>query len=49
MIGKLRIRIARWILGKHCLCYKMGYHAMVDFKQRTVDELAKTQENNKIK
>jgi hypothetical protein len=44
MVQKLRIRLARWILGKHCLCYKMGYHTMVDFQQRSADQLAKSQE-----
>jgi len=41
MIEKLRIRLARWILGEHCPCYRMGYHNMVDFQQRSADELAK--------
>ena len=35
MIQKLRIRLARWILGEHCPCYRMGYHTMVDFEQRS--------------
>jgi hypothetical protein len=33
MIHRLRIRLARWILGRHCACYRMGYHTMVDTKQ----------------
>ncbi len=41
MIEKLRIRLARWILGNHCACYRMGYHNMVDFQQRTADAIAK--------
>jgi hypothetical protein len=28
---KLRIVLARWILGKHCACYNMGYHKLCDF------------------
>ena len=39
MIKKLRIKLARWILGKHCPCYRMGYHNMVDFQQRSCDKL----------
>ncbi len=35
MISKFRIKLARLILGKYCLCYKMGYHNMVDFQQRS--------------
>jgi len=49
MIQIIRIKLARWILGKHCLCYKMGYHTMVDFKIRTASELAKAQGRNRIK
>jgi len=41
MIQKLRIKLARWILGNHCACYRMGYHNMVDFQQRTADAIAK--------
>ena len=49
MVKKIRIKLARWILGKHCPCYQMGYHSMVDFQQRSADQLAKAQERNKIK
>ena len=41
MIKKIRIRLARWILGQHCPCYVMGYHSMVDFQQRSADSLMK--------
>jgi hypothetical protein len=41
MIQRLRIRLARWILGKHCPCYQMGYHTMVDFQQRSADAIAR--------
>jgi hypothetical protein len=44
MIAKLRIKLARWILGRHCPCYQMGYHSMVDFQQRSADALAKHKE-----
>ncbi len=44
MIQKFRVKLARWILGKHCPCYQMGYHTMVDFQQRSADQLAKSQE-----
>jgi hypothetical protein len=30
---KLRIALARWLLGKHCPCYNMGYHKLCDFTQ----------------
>jgi hypothetical protein len=39
MIKKLRIKLARWILGNHCPCYQMGYHSMVNFQQRSVNKL----------
>jgi hypothetical protein len=41
MIKKIRINLARWILGQHCPCYVMGYHHMVDFQQRSADSLMK--------
>jgi hypothetical protein len=49
MIQQLRIKLARWILGKHCPCFQMGYHNMVDFQQRSADAIAKhtaRKENN---
>lgn len=48
MIQKLRIKLARFILGKHCPCYKMGYHNMVDFQQRSADQLDEGQERKRI-
>ena len=48
MVQKIRIKLARWILGIHCPCYQMGYHSMVYFQQRSADQLAKAQERNKI-
>jgi hypothetical protein len=44
MIQKLRVKLARWILGKHCPCYQMGYHSMVDFQQRSADQLEKAKQ-----
>jgi hypothetical protein len=44
MIQKLRVKLARWILGKHCPCYQMGYHTMVDFQQRSADQLEKAKQ-----
>ena len=41
MIQNLRIRLARWILGEHCPCYRMGYHNLVDFEQRSADAVNK--------
>lgn len=41
MIQKLRIKLARWILGNYCPCYQMGHHSMVDFQQRSADAIAK--------
>jgi hypothetical protein len=40
MIQKLRIKLARWILGNHCACYRMGYHNLCDAKQRSKDAIA---------
>ncbi len=28
---RLRLALARWILGKHCGCYVMGYHKLLRF------------------
>jgi len=47
MIQRLRIRLARWILGTHCPCYRMGYHNMVDFEQRSRDAVNKSKEQKK--
>jgi hypothetical protein len=41
MIQRLRMRLARWILGRHCPCYQMGHHVMVDFQQRSADAIAR--------
>jgi hypothetical protein len=41
MVKALRIKLARWILGEHCACYKMGYHPLVDFRQKSADTEAK--------
>jgi hypothetical protein len=41
MLKALRIKLARWILGEHCACYKMGYHPLVDFRQKSADTEAK--------
>jgi hypothetical protein len=41
MIKKIRIWLARKILGNHCPCYQMGHHTMVDFQQRSADAVAK--------
>ena len=43
MIQALRIKLARWILGNHCACYRMGYHNLGDFNQRSKDAIAKEQ------
>lgn len=43
MLKTLRIKLARWILGEHCACYKMGYHPLVDFRQKSVDSKAKSE------
>jgi len=47
MIQQLRIRLARWILGAHCPCYRMGYHNMVDFDQRSADAVNKYEARKK--
>ena len=44
MIKRFRIWLARRILGKHCPCYQMGHHTMVDFQQRSADAMAKHKE-----
>ena len=44
MIQKLRVKLARWILGKHCPCYQMGYHSLVDFERRSADQLERTKQ-----
>jgi hypothetical protein len=49
MMQKLRVKLARWILGKHCPCYQMGYHTMVDFQQRSADQLEKAKQAQSVK
>jgi hypothetical protein len=41
MIKKMRIWLARKILGTHCPCYQMGRDSMVDFQQRSAEALAR--------
>lgn len=36
MIKNIRIWLARKILGKHCPCYKMGYHNLCDFRNHKI-------------
>ena len=48
MVKKFRIKLARWILGKHCPCYQMGYHNMVDFQQKSAYQLVKAQQRQMI-
>jgi hypothetical protein len=43
MIKRLRVRLARWILGHHCACYRMGYHTLCDYNQRSADSIARQQ------
>jgi len=31
---RLRLALARWILGKHCGCYAMGYHKLCDYTKK---------------
>lgn len=46
MIQRLRIKLARWILGNHCACYRMGYHTLVDFDQRSAAAIANKGKKN---
>lgn len=39
------IWFTRRILGSNCACYQMGYHNLVDFKQRNTTAIAKTRKN----
>jgi hypothetical protein len=48
MMQKLRVKLARLILGKHCPCYQMGYHTMVDFQQRSADQLEKAKQAKSV-
>ena len=36
MLKTIRIKVARWILGNHCLCYQMGYHQLVDHSKTSI-------------
>jgi len=38
---RIRIAIARWLLGHHCACYKMGYHPLCDFSKRKIGNTIK--------
>ena len=39
MITQFRIKLAQWILGKHCACYKMGYHKLNSFDTLVNDRI----------
>ena len=43
MIQQLRIKLARLILGRHCPCYRMGYHNLCNAKQMSKDAIARQQ------
>jgi len=32
--------IVKQALAEHCSCYKLGYHPMVDFQQRSAEAIA---------
>ena len=36
MIVKFRQWLAQKILGKHCACYRMGYHELCDFRKHKI-------------
>jgi hypothetical protein len=36
MTLKLRVWLARKILGKYCACYKTGYHQLCDFRKHKI-------------
>ncbi|MEY4481500.1 MAG: hypothetical protein RIQ84_662 [Pseudomonadota bacterium] len=46
MFLQLRIKLARWILGQHCSCYQMGYHPLVDFRERSCQRVIKQDAKN---
>jgi hypothetical protein len=35
---RLRVALARWILGKHCTCYQTGYHRLCDYTKLRKDK-----------
>lgn len=41
VLAKLRISLARWILGNHCSCYKMGYHNLCDYTKTGIGSKSK--------
>jgi hypothetical protein len=41
MILKLRVKLARWIPGKHYPCYQICYCYMDELQQRSSDQIAK--------
>jgi hypothetical protein len=43
MTKKLRIWLARKILGNYCAGYRMGYHNLCDSKQISKDAIARQQ------
>lgn len=36
MIRRLKVKLSRWILGDHCLCYQCGYHKLCDYSNRKI-------------
>lgn len=47
MLTAFRIKLARWILGKHCACYQMGHHPMVDFEALSQAKIAAKEDSQK--
>jgi hypothetical protein len=43
MVQRLGIEFARWILGKHWPYYQIGFHNLVNFPERSSDQLIKAQ------
>ena len=39
-IEKFAELIVKQALPEHCSCYKLGYHPMVDFQQRSAEAIA---------
>jgi hypothetical protein len=35
-IEKIRIKMIRMLLGKHCPCYQMGYHKLKDYTKSSI-------------
>jgi len=41
IVQKVRVKLVRILLGKHCPCYQMGYHKLTDHTKTSIGNKVK--------